>query len=394
VWLPYVLAASVRVVPTDPVGISGGNVAGECQFPGVVAFRAGETSCSGSIIHPRVMVTAAHCIEGGVPARIRFGESYSGDERRSDIERCEPHPDYAASQSAADDIGYCVLVEPATELAPIPLLAGCETEHLQVGTIAAIVGFGVPEDGGSFGRKRYAFTTVASELHADGTIEIGDDGANGCIGDSGGPALVQLPDGTWRVAGVFSRGPLCGGGPNTFRVPGDRLAWIEERSGFDVTPCFDADGSWSASPDCDAFDADPRLSDDGWERYCDGERITPMPTCESSQSETSSGSGESSTSMASRSASAGSSPVCMQPAHSRASSGDKRIVWVRCMVRPVQSAGGGVEPSRRPSVPDDRSGNVACRQSRPSRARGEPPGAPPPTARPIATAAHKRERDE
>ena len=297
--MPYVLAASVRVVPTDPVGISGGNVAGECQFPGVVAFRAGETSCSGSIIHPRVMVTAAHCIEGGVPGRIRFGESYSGDERRSDIERCEPHPDYAASQSAADDIGYCVLVEPAAELAPIPLLAGCETEHLQVGTIAAIVGFGVAEDGGSFGRKRYAFTTIASELHADGTIEIGDDGANGCIGDSGGPALVQLPDGTWRVAGVFSRGPLCGGGANTFRVPGDRLAWIEERSGFDVTPCFDDAGSWSASSECDAFDADPRLSVDGWERYCDGERVTPVPTCESSQSETSSDSGASSSSSSS-----------------------------------------------------------------------------------------------
>ena len=230
------------------------------------------------------MITAAHCLADGAPDRIRFGESYSGYERRSDVERCEADPAYAETQSAADDIGFCVLVDPVEELAPIPILAGCEVEHLQVGAIAAIVGFGVPEEGGSYGRKRYAFTTIHDELRADGTLQIGDDGANGCIGDSGGPALLQLADGTWRVAGLFSHGPPCGGGPNTFRVLADRVAWLEEHSGFDITPCFDDDGLWTASPECDAFDADPRVSVDGWERYCDGQRITPSPTCEAMQS--------------------------------------------------------------------------------------------------------------
>jgi MYXO-CTERM domain-containing protein len=301
-WLPWLLLVSVRAPAdplgrrTDPVGISGGNIAAECQFPGVVAFRAGDTSCSGSIVHPRVMITAAHCLADGTPDRIRFGESYSGWERRSDVERCEADPAYADSEHAADDIGYCVLVDPVDDLAPVPVLAGCETQHLQIGTITAIVGFGLEMENGSFGRKRYAFTTVADELRADGTIVIGDAGANGCIGDSGGPALVELPDGTWRVAGLFSHGPACGGGPNTFRVLADRVTWIEERSGFDITPCFDDDGVWSPSAECDAFDADPRLSEDGWEHFCDGPRITPSATCASPLGETSSGSGATSSS--------------------------------------------------------------------------------------------------
>jgi hypothetical protein len=295
------LLAAIRVAPTDPVGISGANIAEDCQFPSVVAFRAGETSCSGSIVHPRVMVTAAHCLAAGSPDRVRFGEAYAPYEHRLDVERCEVYPAYAESDAATDDLAFCVLVQSADELPPIPLLAGCEVEHLQRDTVAVIVGFGIPAEGESYGRKHYAFTTVYHVADVGGTVMIGDDGANGCIGDSGGPALVQLPDGTWRAVGVFSRGPDCGGGPSTYRVLADRLAWIEERSGFDITPCFDDDGEWEASPECAGFDADPRTSDGDWDHYCDGERLAPTQTCQSQQSDTSSASSSSESSASSES---------------------------------------------------------------------------------------------
>lgn len=291
-WVATMLAAAaIRGAPTDPVGIGGANIAEDCQFPGVVAIRAGETSCSGSMVHPRVMVTAAHCLADGVPDRVRFGEAYTPYEHRIDVERCEVYPAYLESDAAVDDFAFCVLTEPVDELAPIPLLAGCEVELMQPGTVAVLVGFGIPAEGESYGRKHYGFTTVYARLGDGSTVMIGDEGVNGCIGDSGGPAFVQLSDGTWRSVGVFSRGPICGGGPSTYVVLAGRLAWIEEHSGFDLTPCYDDDGEWEASPECAAFAADPRSSDGDWDHYCDGERRDPMPTCEPMQSASSSSSG-------------------------------------------------------------------------------------------------------
>lgn len=307
-WIAVIaLAAAIRSGPTEPVPIGGGNVVDDCQFPGVVAIRAGDTSCSGTIVHPRVMVTAAHCLASGVPDRIRFGESYSSWERRIDVLRCDANPDYEESEAARDDFAVCVLADPVDELAPIPLIAGCETDALQEGTVAVIAGYGVTDEGGAYGRKHYAFTTLASELRSDGTIRVGDEGASGCNGDSGGPALVQLEDGTWRAIGVLSHSPDCGTGPSTYRVLADRIAWLEEKSGFDLSPCWDEDGAWEQGPECAGFDADPRASTEDWVHFCDGERLQPQQTCEPMLADTSSTSSDGASSSSSSSSDEGSS---------------------------------------------------------------------------------------
>jgi hypothetical protein len=295
-WIAVMMMASSIGVPTDPSRIAGSNVADDCQFPGVVALRAGSISCTGTVVHPRVMVTAAHCLAEGVPDRIRFGESYSSWERRIDVLYCGVDPDYAQTESTADDVGYCVFADPV-DIAPIPLLTSCETDALQPGTVAVIAGYGVAEEEDSFyGRKRYAFTTIASELRSDGTIRVGDEGASGCIGDSGGPALMQLADGTWRAIGVLSWSPECGTASSTYLVLADRVAWLEAETGFDVTPCWDEDGAWEDGPDCAGFDADPREFDSDWNHFCDGARIEPVLTCEPIVNDTSTSSSDGSSS--------------------------------------------------------------------------------------------------
>ncbi len=332
-----IVAAAVSA-PFDPLPIGGSNVADECQFPGVVALRSGSTSCTGTVVHERVVVTAAHCLAEGAPDRIRFGESYTSWERRIDVVECGVDPDYAQTEASADDLGYCVLADPV-DIAPIPLLAGCEMDAVHPGTVAAIAGYGVEQDeGGSYGRKRYAFTTVASELREDGTIRVGDEGASGCIGDSGGPAIVQLADGTWRALGVLSQSPACGTGPSTYRTLVDRIAWLEAESGFDVTPCWDDDGAWEAGPACAGFDADPRESDGDWIQFCDGERIEPTQTCEPTIADTSSSSGGETTDASSSSSSEGSSSTgepaatsdagCGCTAHGAPRAGFFAMIWV------------------------------------------------------------------
>jgi trypsin len=287
-WAATWIFGAALVAPRQPSSVSGANLAAECQFPSVVSFRAGENLCTGTMAHESVMVTAAHCLAGGDPATVHFGETHNPYEHRIDVERCEAYPDFATTDATEDDFGYCVLVDPAKGLAPVPLLTTCELGEIAVGRVAVMVGYGLPDDDGNFGRKRYAFTTMASELRADGSVLVGDVGANGCIGDSGGPALVQLDDGSWRAVGVLSRGPGCGNGADAYRVLADRIAWLEERSGFDLSPCHDGD-AWSPNEDCASLDADPRIAGDGWAVFCDGPRITPSPSCEMAASDSSSG---------------------------------------------------------------------------------------------------------
>ncbi|HWB74120.1 MAG TPA: S1 family peptidase [Nannocystaceae bacterium] len=296
VYAAWTLVAGLVAPQPGPLPVSGANLAGECQFPGVVSFRAGENLCTGTMAHPQVMVTAAHCLEGGDPGTVHFGQTHNPYERKIDVERCLAYPDFAETDTTADDLGFCVLATPATELAAVPLVTECELGNLEEGRVAVIVGYGVPDEEGNFGRKRYAFTTLASGVRSDGSVLVGDAGANGCLGDSGGPALIQLDDGSWRAIGVLSRGPGCGKGPDAYRALADRIAWLEQESGFDLSPCHGEDGQWSPSSGCAELDADPRIAGAGWDAFCDGPRMVPSSSCEMIASESSSSGGESSSS--------------------------------------------------------------------------------------------------
>lgn len=250
------------------------NVAESCQWPTVVAFRAGEEKCSGTLVHPEIVVTAAHCLLGGAPDHIRFGEAFSPASRIVGAAQCWTRPEYAESLDPAEDLGVCRLETPVPDIPATPLLGACATETvIEPQADVVLVGFGIPETGGEFGTKRYAFTRVVDEPRDDGTFTAGDAEVNGCDGDSGGPAMVQLTDGTWHVAGVLVSGPECGEGPSRYLAAATHLAWLEATTDRDLTPCRDADG-----PEC-RLAADP-LREGDWDGWCDGVRLRPFDTCE------------------------------------------------------------------------------------------------------------------
>ena len=78
--------------------------------------------------------------------------------------------------------------------------------------------------------------------------------------------MIQLSDGTWRVIGAGSRlhpespsqepGNDCGFGA-VYSTYAHLIDWIEDESGYDVSPCHDADGTWNPNFRCDAFPEDP-----------------------------------------------------------------------------------------------------------------------------------------
>jgi hypothetical protein len=262
------------------LSVAGANAAGPCQFPTVAAFRAGETKCSGTLIHPELVVTAAHCLLEGRPDNVRFGESFSPSAMRVDVAQCHVNPGFSDGQAPSEDYAVCRLVEAVQGIPATPLLASCEVDALVPEASAVVVGFGITDTDDGFGIKRYGFTRIAGDPRSDGTIWIGDEEVGGCLGDSGGPTFVQLADGGWRTVGVLTFAPPCGQGEGLFRTLADRTAWIEEVTGLDVTPCHDDAGMWLGGADCVGVSGDPRAPDTDWAGLCSGPTITPTTLCE------------------------------------------------------------------------------------------------------------------
>jgi len=282
--------------PADPEAIVGGIEAESCQWPSTVSILEDDPTpvmCSGSLIHPQVVLTAAHCITFERPiVAVGFGEQglpAGIPQRVVATSECVGNPLYY--QGSGADIGYCLLTEAVDDVPIVPLMAGCETEELQPGSQVVIVGFGATwgsyDENGELetmgvGTKRWTTQTVDFIDPAFEEINLyGPSGSqSACFGDSGGPALVMLEDGTWRVLGtgshLYDPGDLpppldpdnyCGAGAAYGFVPFG-LDWLEMESGFDLTPCWDGN-VWDPAPGCGSFPLDPDVAG-SWALDCTG----------------------------------------------------------------------------------------------------------------------------
>ncbi|KIG15069.1 Trypsin precursor [Enhygromyxa salina] len=246
--VPYGVAGAAPpdAIAPQPAGIVGGEPSSTCAWPSVVALQTGGL-CTGTLVHPRVVVYAAHC--GTFHTSVLFGENANAPTREVPTLRCERHSDLFAVSSM--DYAYCELAEPVTDIAITPPLVGCDAALIQVGTPVTIVGFGdttidAPEQ---VGIKHEATTAIVGYVS---TVGIGGMGVGADAGDSGGPAFVQLEDGSWRLLGIVSGGG--GDGASVQYVPAPVvIEWIEDRSGIDITPCHAGDGSWAPTPECEGF---------------------------------------------------------------------------------------------------------------------------------------------
>lgn len=235
-----------------------GSRVGVCGWPTTVSTGG----CTGALIHERAISTAQHC---PTPSRVTFGESRNGS-RSVRVVRCVGE--------GSSDAQICELAESVSEVPVTPVLFGCELgEYLQRNRNVVVAGFGRREDGRS-GRKDWANQTITRVTNS--SVIVGPrrgERASLCNGDSGGPAFVQVDDGSWRVIGTVRgnwSGPSCQE-ETEFKRTDPVVRNFERRTGIDITPCFDSrTGAWEPGPTCGGFFAGDHRGSGRWSNWCSG----------------------------------------------------------------------------------------------------------------------------
>ena len=167
--------------------------------------------CSGTLIQPKLVLTAAHCVDGVVPAvgyAVYFGTDAVVDEDPGFefITRADSvifHPDWNPDDLlAGNDIGLIHLVD-EVPLTPAALRTTALTPT-DIGSPVHLVGWGITGGGlEDSGIKRHVISRI-DDFDAK-LVQVGNPETNTCSGDSGGPAFLEV-GGVEQIIGVTSFG--------------------------------------------------------------------------------------------------------------------------------------------------------------------------------------------
>ena len=148
--IPLLAMPAEQVPEPEPVHIAGGEDVNGCGWPSVVVMRGNGYLCTGNLIHPEIVATAAHCIEVMEPeTEVEFGDTANTAHPKVEVEYCMSSPDFVSNgdgtipfSEVQNDWGFCKLEEPVTDVEPIPAIFGCEVDLLVPGAEITRVGFG------------------------------------------------------------------------------------------------------------------------------------------------------------------------------------------------------------------------------------------------------------
>jgi secreted trypsin-like serine protease len=220
------------------ISIAGGTPAAAGAYPWQAALISSQAPqrpnayqryffCGGTLIEPRRILTAAHCVVGVNPGQIDVlvgGLRMNNPEmKRIHVSRIAADPNYnLRTSNPGSDVAILRLARPVPAIAPLPLISGAEAGTLAPGSPVRAVGWGQTsaKSTAPLNILRQAdlrlvpdsrCTAVYSKVFHPGTqlCAGGTPGKGSCFGDSGGPLLVDDGAGGWRELGVVNAAASC-----------------------------------------------------------------------------------------------------------------------------------------------------------------------------------------
>jgi V8-like Glu-specific endopeptidase len=158
------------------------------------------TECSGTLVAPRVFLTAAHCDEGVSRVAVTFDSSYVQSSGKTYWGTWHADPGYNQTQSDPQDLAVVVLDKAVKGISPARLPTAGSLGGLRGDQQFTSVGYGAQSVTNGPGGKTFHYMDV--RFVATGTLNsvtpswlrISQNAATGnggtCYGDSGGPNFL------------------------------------------------------------------------------------------------------------------------------------------------------------------------------------------------------------
>jgi len=211
--------------------------------------------CGGSLIHPKYLASAAHCVPDSASGTIIMGAHAisHGGKQRIPVLKFHVHPSWNEPSMFDHDMSIIELKNPAAITKEvIPICLPHKTTCFGTRTPCVVTGWGLTDENGGFPDKLQEVAvrlmdpstckqyvgykdTVTDNMICAG-YESG--GKDACAGDSGGPLVCALDGGGWVLYGIVSWGYGCArpSSPGVYSKVSNMLTFVKQVTGLSADP--------------------------------------------------------------------------------------------------------------------------------------------------------------